>query len=71
MDDGDVQQMSLEAATDAGCTPAAPASPATDLRGSSSYQFRGDKSGNPDSKVVITDRKMLEASADVHSPYVR
>jgi phospholipase C len=49
-----------EAVLNAGCTPAAPASPATDLHGTSSYQFRGDKSGNPDSKVVITDRKMLD-----------
>jgi hypothetical protein len=32
-------------------------------------QFRGNKSGNPNGKVVIADGKLLKASADAHAPY--
>jgi hypothetical protein len=47
---------------------ARPAAAATSA-GTSFYQLRGDKSGNPDSKVVITDRKMIQAGADANRPH--
>jgi hypothetical protein len=67
----DVQRTALTAAANAGCTPAAPASTATHLRGTSFYQFRGDKSDKSTSKVVTTDRKMIQSNADPDRPHGR